>query len=157
MVGRGELTEEAWSVIAPLLPAQGAAWRAVAGPSHGDQRHLMEAAHRRALARPAGALRPVADVRGPALPLAPRRDVGPDLAHVQTKSDAVGEVVWEVSIDSSTARAHQHASGARRRPQSGRRKKGVQHPTDEGLGRSRGGLTTKFHLACDGKGRRSRW
>src|SRR5579859_5220663 len=32
-------------------------------------------------------------------------------------------------------------------------KKGVQHPADEGLGRSRGGLTTKFHLACDGKGR----
>jgi transposase len=37
------------------------------------------------------------------------------LAHIQTKSDAVGEIVWEVSIDSSTARAHQHASGARRR------------------------------------------
>jgi transposase len=37
--------------------------------------------------------------------------------------------------------------------ESGRRKKGVQHPADEGLGRSRGGLTTKFHLACDGKGR----
>ena len=30
--------------------------------------------------------------------------------------DAMGEVVWEVSVDSSTARAHQHASGARRRP-----------------------------------------
>jgi hypothetical protein len=32
-------------------------------------------------------------------------------------------------------------------------KQGVQHPADEGLGRSRGGLTSKFHLACDGKGR----
>ena len=38
------------------------------------------------------------------------------LAHVQTNSDAVGEIVWEGSIDSTTARAHQHASGARRRP-----------------------------------------
>jgi hypothetical protein len=38
------------------------------------------------------------------------------LAQAQTRSDAVGEVVWEVSVDSSTARAHQHASGARRRP-----------------------------------------
>ncbi len=37
------------------------------------------------------------------------------LAHVQTRSDAVGEVVWEVRVESSTARAHQHASGARRR------------------------------------------
>jgi len=37
--------------------------------------------------------------------------------------------------------------------ESGRRKKGLHHLADEGLGRSRGGLTTKFHLACDGKGR----
>ena len=27
------------------------------------------------------------------------------------------------------------------------------HPEDEALGRSRGGLTTKLHLSCDGKGR----
>ena len=38
------------------------------------------------------------------------------LAHAQTKSDAVGEVVWEVSIDSTTVRAHQHAAGARKQP-----------------------------------------
>lgn len=31
-------------------------------------------------------------------------------------------------------------------------KRGTRHP-DEALGRSRGGLTTKIHLACDGKGR----
>src|SRR3954467_8010403 len=37
------------------------------------------------------------------------------LAHVQTKSDAVGEVVWEVSIDSTTVRAHQHSAGARKK------------------------------------------
>jgi transposase len=61
-------------------------------------------------------------------------------------------MVWEVSIDSSTARAHQHASGARRRPSQADEKR-VIHPADERLGRSRGGLTTKFHLACDGKGR----
>ena len=29
----------------------------------------------------------------------------------------------------------------------------MQHPPDEALGRSRGGLTTKLHLSCDGKGR----
>ena len=38
------------------------------------------------------------------------------LAHTQTKSDTAGEVVWEVSVDSTVARAHQHAAGARRRP-----------------------------------------
>jgi transposase len=29
----------------------------------------------------------------------------------------------------------------------------VLHPADEALGRSRGGLTTKLHLSCDGQGR----
>ncbi len=43
----------------------------------------------------------------------------------------------------------------RRPPQAGtrRRKEGVEHPEDEALGRSRGGLSTKVPLACDGKGR----
>jgi transposase len=36
------------------------------------------------------------------------------LKDVQTKSDAVGEVEWLVSVDSTVARAHQHAAGARR-------------------------------------------
>src|SRR5262249_56008637 len=62
------------------------------------------------------------------------------LAHVQTRSDAVGEVVWEVSLDSSTVRAHQHASGARRR-RSRADENGDRPPRDEGLGHSRGGLT----------------
>jgi hypothetical protein len=38
------------------------------------------------------------------------------LEEVQTKSDAVGEVEWSVSVDFTVARAHQHAAGARRRP-----------------------------------------
>lgn len=53
MVGRGELTEEAWS----------------------------------ALARPAGALRSVADLRGPALPLAARWNLGPDAG---PRADEIG-------------------------------------------------------------------
>lgn len=68
------------------------------------------------------------------------------LAHVQTKSDADGEVVWEVSVDSTVIRAHQHAAGARKR--------GSAAPSsDEALGRSRGGLSTKLHVACAGHGR----
>ena len=38
------------------------------------------------------------------------------LAQAQTKSDAVGELEWVVSVDSSSVRAHQHAAGARKRP-----------------------------------------
>ena len=46
------------------------------------------------------------------------------LADAQTQSDAVGEVVWEVSIDSTTIRAHQHAAGARKRPAKADEKRG---------------------------------
>jgi len=36
------------------------------------------------------------------------------LADAQTKSDAVGEVDWEVVVDATIVRAHQHAAGARK-------------------------------------------
>ncbi|WP_375256616.1 IS5 family transposase [Streptomyces sp. PKU-EA00015] len=39
----------------------------------------------------------------------------------------------------------------RHRPKRGRQRR--DEPDDHALGRSRGGLTTKIHLACDGKGR----
>jgi transposase len=56
-----------------------------------------------------------------------------------------------VSVDSTISRAHQHAAGARR---DGHLQKeppgGLQtEPADHGLGRSRGGLTSKTHLACE--------
>jgi Putative transposase of IS4/5 family (DUF4096) len=35
------------------------------------------------------------------------------LAHAQTKSDAVGNIDWEVVIDATIVRAHQHAAGPR--------------------------------------------
>lgn len=60
-----------------------------------------------------------------------------------------------VSVDSTSCRTHQHAAGAPRRtpliPK--RRSAPRQHRTDEGLGHSRGGLTSKIHLAGEG-GRR---
>jgi len=59
-------------------------------------------------------------------------------------------IVREISMCSS-ARAHQHANGVPL-AECGRRKKGTLHPEDAALGRSRGGLTTMFHVACDGKG-----
>ncbi len=37
--------------------------------------------------------------------------------------------------------------------ESARRKKGIEHPEDEALGRGRGGLSTKLHLSCDGRRR----
>ncbi|MFB7853227.1 IS5 family transposase [Streptomyces sp. NPDC056053] len=61
------------------------------------------------------------------------------------QADANEDVSWAVSVDSTVVRAHQHAAGAR--------KKGppVGEPDDHTIGRSRGGLTTKIHLAADGR------
>ena len=50
------------------------------------------------------------------------------LADTQSKSDAVGEVEWLVSVDSTIARAHQHAAGARRRPSKQDAKRGSRTP-----------------------------
>lgn len=75
------------------------------------------------------------------------------LRAVQTDADAEERIDWSmVGIDSTTCRAHQHAAGARRRPPRIPRKRipPAQHRPDEALGRSRGGLTTKIHLAGDG-------
>jgi transposase len=43
--------------------------------------------------------------------------------------------------------------GRQKRAKRGGRKRGLLNPKDEALGRSRGGFSTKIHLACDGKGR----
>ncbi|WP_404817403.1 transposase [Streptomyces pharetrae] len=46
-------------------------------------------------------------------------------------------------------RADQHAAATGREKGTCRQ----DEPDDHALGRSRGGLTTKVHLACDGRGR----
>lgn len=38
------------------------------------------------------------------------------LQQVQAEADAVGEIDWDISIDSTVVRAHQHAAGARTDP-----------------------------------------
>ncbi|WP_460038297.1 IS5 family transposase [Streptomyces cavourensis] len=60
------------------------------------------------------------------------------------QADADEDLSWAVSVDSTIVRAHQHAAGAR--------KKGPRPASrDHAIGRSRGGLTTKIHLAADGR------
>ncbi|MFI1839131.1 IS5 family transposase [Streptomyces olivaceoviridis] len=69
---------------------------------------------------------------------------------LQAEADAKGLITWDVSVDSTIARAHQHASGARKRDLQKEPPGGVDaEPDDHGLGRSRGGLTTKLHLAVE--------
>ncbi|WP_445047445.1 IS5 family transposase [Streptomyces drozdowiczii] len=69
------------------------------------------------------------------------------LAAVLAAADDADDIGWTVSVDSTVCRAHQHSAGARKR--------GLQaaEPDDHALGRSRGGLSTKVHLASDARAR----
>jgi transposase len=152
-VGRGELTDEAWAQLAALLPANGKR-----GGQWADHRKTINGILWKV--RTGAPWRDLPACHGPWQTcygrfVRWRCDGTWDrlLAHVQTQSDAVGEVDWEVCVDSSSVRAHQHAAGARHQLSRADRQTATAHPQDEALGRSRGGFTTKLHLACDGKGR----
>lgn len=69
------------------------------------------------------------------------------LTALQARADA-GLITWDVSVDSTDTRAHRHAAGARRDPQA-QAKPPTGKPTDHGLGRSRGGWTSKLRLAVE--------
>ncbi len=116
MVGRGELTDKAWEQLAPQLPAhrrKGQRWADHRRVINGILWKLRTGTPWRDLPARYGPWKTCYDrlVRW-------RRDGTWDrlLAGAQTKSDAVGAVEWEVSLDSTTIRAHQHAAGARKQP-----------------------------------------
>ncbi|WP_423218957.1 IS5 family transposase [Xylanimonas ulmi] len=84
------------------------------------------------------------------------------------EADAAGKVDWTVSVDATIARAHQHATNTTRpeghmeatsnytTPPEGFVPSllgGERQPAGHGIGRSRGGLTSKIHAAVDGHGR----
>ncbi|MFD8205833.1 IS5 family transposase [Streptomyces sp. NPDC059695] len=73
------------------------------------------------------------------------------LEQLQVQADAEGLTTWDVSVDSTIAHAHQHAAGARKRGDLQRKPPGGvdTEPGDHGVGRSRGGLTTKLDLAVE--------
>jgi hypothetical protein len=72
-------------------------------------------AGRRAVAGCAAGLQAVADGLWPVPPLAAEPDLARDLDAPQGRVGADGLITWDVSVDSTVARAHQHAAGARRR------------------------------------------
>ena len=76
------------------------------------------------------------------------------LEHVQTRAETLGDLDWVASIDPrlcvSTSMGR-HFPVTQGEP-SNYMKLGLERP-DHAIGRSRGGLTSKFHMATDGKGR----
>jgi transposase len=145
---RFDLTDAQWAVLEPLLPAVARPGRP---PIH-PRRRLIDGVRWRV--RVGAPWRDVPERYGPWQSIYTffRRW---QLAGVwamlvtalQARADARGLITWDVSVDSTIVRAHQHAAGARKdRTVSG-------EPDDHALGRSRGGWTTKLHLACE-QGRR---
>ena len=149
---RHDLTDRQWAVLAPLLPAMSGMGR----PPKWEKRQLIDGIRWR--------IRIGAPWRDVPAEYAPwptiyglfrrwQRDGTWDriLSALQAQGDAQGRIDWTVSVDSMTSRAHQHAAGARIDGHLQKEPPGGVHdePADHGLGRSRGGLTTKTHLACE--------
>ncbi|MFF2520242.1 IS5 family transposase [Streptomyces sp. NPDC058086] len=138
---RHELSDEEWEFVRPLLP------ESLRGRKRLDDRTVLNGIVWKF--RTGTAWRDVPERYGPWTTLHTQfRRWALDgtfermLEAAQARADAAGEIDWLVSVDSTVVRAHQHAAGARKR--------GVRSPD---LGRSRGGLTGKIHLACDAFGR----
>jgi len=149
--GRADLSDAQWAVLEPLLPVSGRG-----RPPKWDKRQLINGIRWRV--RAGVPWRDVPPAYGPwqtvyGLLRRWQRDGtwARVLTGLQARADAAGLITWDVSVDSTVARAHQHAAGARRRGELQAEPPGgvTSEPDDHGLGRSRGGLTTKVHLACE--------
>ncbi|MGW6318126.1 IS5 family transposase [Streptomyces sp. NPDC055099] len=169
-MGRGDLTNAEWDRLVSFLPRGGAR-----GGRWSDHRRVINGVLYRV--RTGVQWRDLPERFGPWETVYKRhRRWSADgtwamlLSKVQAAEDAEGRIDWDVSVDSTTVRAHQHAAGARKssprggskggRPgdEPGRsgaaetgRPLGGSPPSGECLGRSRGGFTTKIHLAADGR------
>jgi transposase len=146
---RHDLTDEQWAVLEPLLPVG----RRPGRPVTHTKRQLIDAIRWRT--RAGVPWRDVPAEYGPwrcAYWLFRRWQLDGVWAWIltalQARADAAGLITWDVSVDSTVTRAHQHAGGARH-DGAGQLEPPVGEPADHGLGRSRGGLTSKLHVACE--------
>ncbi|MGW5348869.1 IS5 family transposase [Streptomyces sp. NPDC004050] len=169
-MGRGDLSDAEWERLRPFLPVSNrrcGRWR--------DHRQVIDGILHRV--RTGVQWRDLPERFGPWKTVYERHRLWSGdgtwerlLQQVQSAADAAGEIDWDVSVDSTIVRAHQHAAGAHRSAAGLRLKGGrsgrtpgrnaVAEPAGppggggaggEGLGRSRGGFTTKLHLSADGR------
>ncbi|WP_433709481.1 IS5 family transposase [Nocardia sp. CA-084685] len=112
----------------------------------------MKAADRRSVARPAERYRPWKTAHERLRTWTPDGTWQRILDEVIVKDDSIGEIEWILSVDSTVVRAHPHAAGARKKGGTNRATSADITPDRDALGRSRGGLSTKIHLAVHGRG-----
>lgn len=148
---RGDLSDDEWAVLEPLLPV------ALRGrPALHLRRQIDGIRHRTRVGCPwrdvperYGAWQSLYRVfRGYQL-----KGVWSQVSEqLRVVADGAGLIEWDLNVDSTVVRAHQHAAGARRdgagqvEPPGGL---GDPEPADHGLGRSRGGLSTKVHAVVE--------
>jgi transposase len=115
-VGRGDLTDQQWRQIEPLLPAQ----KPRTGRPSKDHRTIINGILW--VLRTGAPWRDLPQGYGPWPTVASRfyrwRKKGlweGLLSDLQQEADAVGELEWEVHfVDGTIVRAHQHAAGAKK-------------------------------------------
>ncbi|WP_157017403.1 IS5 family transposase [Cryptosporangium arvum] len=150
-MARGDLTNAEWEVLAGLLPPA-----KPGGRPPRSRRQVIDGIRWRV--RTGAPWRDLPERYGPwETAYALFRDWQRDgtwariVSDLQSRAQARGLITWDVSVDSTVVRAHQHAGGARKGPDQKQPPGGVTaEPNDHGLGRSRGGLSTKIHLATEG-------
>jgi transposase len=116
VTGRFDLSDAHWAVLEPLLPAGRKSGR----PPKRSKRRLIDGIRWRT--RAGSPWRDLPARYGPwrtVYGLFRRwqrdgtwREI---LTTLQTRADAAGMITWDVSVDSTVARAHQHAAGARKK------------------------------------------
>ena len=113
---RFDLTDAQWAVLEPVLPVA----RGPGRPPMWTKRQLIDGIRWRV--RAGAPWRDVATCYGSwSAVYAQFRRWQRDgtwvrvLTALQALADAGGRIVWDVSVDSTIARAHQHAAGARKR------------------------------------------
>ncbi|MFI1072802.1 IS5 family transposase [Streptomyces puniciscabiei] len=169
-MGRGDLTDAEWDRLRPFLPVGNGRcgrWR--------DHRQVIDGILHRV--RTGVQWRDLPERFGPWKTAYERHRLWSAdgtwerlLKQVQAAADAAGEIDWDIAVDSTVVRAHQHPAGARTEPPPVPASKGAESGTSvrnivaesarpaggggaggEGLGRSRGGFTSKLHLSADGR------
>ncbi|WP_425338101.1 IS5 family transposase [Streptomyces xanthophaeus] len=170
-MGRGDLTNAEWERLESFLPPGGAR-----GGRWSDHRRVINGVLYRV--RTGVQWRDLPERFGPWETVYKRhRRWSADgtwtmlLSRIQAAEDAAGRIDWEVPVDSTAVRAHQHAAGARRTPAATDPQMGHARGTNQvdpvlrklavrleevvrsasAPGRSRGGFTTRIHLAADGR------
>ncbi|MFJ5230650.1 IS5 family transposase [Kitasatospora sp. NPDC088391] len=170
-MGRGDLTDTEWERLRPFMPVSNrrcGRWR--------DHRQVIDGILHRV--RTGVHWRDLPDRFGPWKTVYERHRLWSAngtwerlLQQVQAAADAAGEIDWDISVDSTIVRAHQHAASARTdpppAPTDSKGDEALEHQDEtpwqslvgrlvevgaggEGLGRSRGGFTSKIHLSADG-------